>query len=68
MRRMNSNSIGNLCGKKIHYERWRFPGGTSNMFVTPSEFRFKTKMKTVTLKDLGDGVGTFEDAYGLPVF
>ena len=47
-------------------------GGGSQVYreyaVTPSRFRFRTKDQTVTLKDLGDGVGTFEDAYGLPGF
>ena len=47
-------------------------GGGSQVYreyaVTPSRFRFTTNDQTVTLKDLGDGVGTFEDAYGLPGF
>jgi hypothetical protein len=28
----------------------------------------KPKDTTMTLKDLGDGVGTFEDPWGSPVF
>jgi hypothetical protein len=47
-------------------------GGGSQVYreyaVTPSRFRFTTNDQTVTLKDLGNGVGTFEDAYGLPGF
>jgi hypothetical protein len=31
--------------------------------VTPREFNLKTKDQVITLDDLGEGVGTFEDAY-----
>jgi hypothetical protein len=52
--------------------KFTMKGGGSQVYieyaVAPSEFRFRAKDKTVTLKDLGDGVGTFEDAYGLPGF
>lgn len=47
-------------------------GGGSQVYVeyavTPTEFSFRTKDQSITLKDLGDGVGTFEDAYGSPLF
>jgi len=53
-------------------KKFTMDGGGSQVYieyaVTPTEFRFKNKDQTVTLKDLGDGVGTFEDAYGLPGF
>jgi len=52
--------------------KFTMKGGGSQVYreyaVTPSRFRFTTNDQTVTLKDLGDGVGTFEDAYGLPGF
>jgi len=41
-------------------------GGSLTYFeycVTPKELILKIKNKTITLKDLGDGVGTLEDAY-----
>ena len=31
--------------------------------VKPREFNLKTKDRVITLDDLGEGVGTFEDAY-----
>ncbi len=31
--------------------------------VTTREFNLKTKDRVITLDDLGEGVGTFEDAY-----
>jgi hypothetical protein len=47
-------------------------GGGSQVYVEyavkPTEFSFRTKDQSVTLNDLGDGVGTFEDAYGSPLF
>ncbi len=53
-------------------KRFTMNGGGSQTYieyaVMPSRFRFTTNDQTVTLKDLGDGVGTFEDAYGLPGF
>ena len=53
-------------------KKFTMNGGGSQVYreyaVTPSRFRFTTKDQTVTLKDLGNGVGTFEDAYGLPGF
>jgi len=52
--------------------KFTMKGGGSQVYrecaVTPSRFRFTTNDQTVTLKDLGNGVGTFEDAYGLPGF
>jgi len=58
---------------ETYAEKWfTMNGGGSQVYieyaVTPTEFRFRTKDQIVTLKDLGDGVGTFEDAYGFPVF
>jgi len=35
--------------------------------VTPREFNLKTQDKIITLEDLGEGVGTFEDAHGSPI-
>lgn len=53
-------------------KKFTMTGGGSQVYieyaVTPVEFRLGTKDKTITLKDLDDGVGTFEDAYGLPGF
>ncbi len=53
-------------------KRFTMDGGGSQVYreyaVTPAKFRFKNKDQTVTLKDLGDGVGTLEDAYGVPGF
>ena len=49
-------------------KRFNMKGGGSQVYieyaVTPSEFSFRTKDQTITLEDLGKGVGTFEDAYG----
>ena len=53
-------------------KRFTMNGGGSQVYieyvVKPSEFSFKTKGLIITLQDLGEGVGTFEDAYGSPVF
>jgi len=53
-------------------KKFTMKGGGSQVYieyaVRPVEFKFRTKDKTITLKDLGNGVGTFEDAYGLPGF
>jgi len=53
-------------------KRFTMNGGGSQVYieyaVTPSEFSFRTKDRTATLEDLGEGIGTFEDAYGSPVF
>ncbi|MEA2051767.1 MAG: hypothetical protein U9O90_02950, partial [Euryarchaeota archaeon] len=42
-------------------------GGGSQTYieygVTPKEFNLKTKDRMMTLEDVGEGVGTFEDAY-----
>ena len=42
-------------------------GGGSQTYieygVTPKEFNLKTKDRMITLEDVGEGVGTFEDAY-----
>lgn len=51
-------------------KKFTMNGGGSQVYreyaVTPAEFRIRTKDQIVTLKELGNGVGTFEDAYGLP--
>jgi hypothetical protein len=52
---------------------FRMSGGGSQVYVEyavkPSEFNFRQKDKVITLKDLGEGVGTFENAYyGLAFF
>ena len=53
-------------------KRFTMNGGGSQVYieyaVKPSEFSFRTKDQTITLEDLGEGVGTFEDAYGSSVF
>jgi len=53
-------------------KKFTMNGGGSQVYreyaVTPAEFRIRTKDQIVTLKELGNGVGTFEDAYGLPGF
>jgi len=53
-------------------KRFTMNGGGSQVYieyaVAPNEFSFETKNQKITLEDLGKGVGTFEDAYGLPVF
>ena len=48
-------------------------GGGSQVYieyaVTPSEFMCRTRdQPIISLKDLGNGVGTLEDAYGSPIF
>jgi len=58
---------------KVYAEkRFTMNGGGSQVYieyaVKPSEFSFRTKNQTITLKDLGEGVGTFENAYGSPIF
>jgi hypothetical protein len=49
-------------------KRFTMKGGGSQVYieyaVTPREFSFRTKDRTITLEDLGEGIGTFEDAYG----
>ncbi|MDD5143709.1 hypothetical protein [Methanoregula sp.] len=53
-------------------KKFTMHGGGSQTYieyaVTPAEFMLKTKDKTITLKDLGEGIGSFEDAYGSPGF
>lgn len=53
-------------------KRFTINGSGSQVYieyaVTASEFSFRTKDRTITLADLGGGVGTFEDAYGSPAF
>jgi len=53
-------------------KRFAMNGGGSQAYieyaVMPREFSFRTKDQKITLEDLGEGVGTFEDAYGSPVF
>jgi len=48
-----------------------FKGGGSQVYteyaVAPTEFSLKTQDQVVTLDDLGDGIGNFEDAYGSPI-
>jgi hypothetical protein len=43
-------------------------GGGSQTYieyaVIPKEFSLKTPDQSITLSDLGNGVGTFEDAFG----
>lgn len=47
-------------------------GGGSQVYIeyaiTVGEFSLRNKDKIITLKDLGEGVGTFEDAYGSLIF
>jgi hypothetical protein len=42
-------------------------GGGSQVYIeyaiTPKEFTLKTEGRMITLEDVGEGVGTFEDAY-----
>ena len=49
-------------------KRFIMKGGGSQVYVeyavTPREFSFRTKDRMITLQDLGEGIGTFEDAYG----
>ena len=53
-------------------KRFTMKGGGSQVYVEyavrPREFSFRTKDQKITLQDLGEGVGTFEDAYGSLVF
>jgi len=46
-------------------------GGGSQTYVeyavTPEEFQLETEGHVITLKDLGEGVGTLENAYGSPI-
>jgi len=48
-------------------KQFTMKGGGSQVYneyvVTPKEFNLKTKNREITLDDLGEGVGTFEDAY-----
>ena len=53
---------------KTHAKKqFTMKGGGSQVYneyvVTPKEFNLKTKDRVITLDDLGEGVGTFEDAY-----
>lgn len=52
-------------------KRFDMNGGGSQVYiqyaVTPKSFILKTPERVFTLKDLGMGVGTFEDAHGSPV-
>ena len=49
-------------------KQFTMDGGGSQTYieyaVIPKEFSLKTPNQTVTLSDVGNGVGTFEDAYG----
>ena len=46
-------------------------GGGSQTYVeyavAPEEFQLETEGRVITLRDLGEGVGTLENAYGFPV-
>jgi len=48
-------------------KRFTMNGGCSQVYIeyaiTVGEFSLRNKDKIITLKDLGEGVGTFEDAY-----
>lgn len=48
-------------------KQYDMSGGGSQTYieygVTPKEFNLKTKDRMITLEDVGEGVGTFEDAY-----
>lgn len=52
-------------------KRFDMGGGGSQVYVeyavVPKSFILKTPERIFTLKDLGKGVGTFEDAYGSPL-
>ena len=52
-------------------KKFTMKGGGSQVYkeyaVMPIEFSLKTAKQTITLSDLGRGVGTFEDAYGSPI-
>ncbi|MCK4715053.1 MAG: hypothetical protein KAT35_05725, partial [Candidatus Aenigmarchaeota archaeon] len=52
-------------------KRFDMNGGGSQVYieyaVVPKSFILKTPEGVFTLKDLGRGVGTFEDAYGSPL-
>lgn len=53
-------------------KRFTMNSGGSQVYieyaVTPCEFSIRTKDQTITLQDLGEGIGTFEDAYSSPIF
>jgi len=53
-------------------KRFTMNGGGSQVYieyaVTPRKFSFRTKDQIITLEDLGEGIGTFEDAYGSSIF
>jgi len=53
-------------------KRFTMDGGGSQVYieyaVKPTGFRFRNSEISVSLKDLGTGVGTFEDAYGSSIF
>jgi len=48
-------------------KRYGMKGGGSQVYIeygiTPKEFTLKTEGRMITLEDVGEGVGTFEDAY-----
>jgi hypothetical protein len=52
-------------------KRFTMEGGGSQVYieyaVMAKEFSLKTTDQVITLRDLGEGVGTFEDAYGSPI-
>jgi hypothetical protein len=52
-------------------KRYIMEGGGSQVYVEyaviPEEFYLKTEGSEISLGDLGNGVGTFEDAYGSPI-
>ena len=51
----------------IARKQFTMKGGGSQVYieyvVIPKEFYLKTKDRVIVLKDLGNGSGTFEDAY-----
>jgi len=59
-------TLGSYATKKFAMK-----GGGSQVYieyaVTPKEFSLKTTSQVITLDELGEGVGTFEDAYGSPI-
>jgi len=67
----NENDLGIVL--EVYAEKkFTMKGGGSQVYIEYAvksvNFWFRTKDKTVTLMEVGDGIGTFEDAYGLPIF
>jgi hypothetical protein len=57
----------NLALETYAKKEFTMKGGGEQVYieyaVLPKKFKLKTKKRTITLKELGKGVGTFEDAY-----